>query len=338
MFHSARITLTAWYLLIIMCISFAFSAVIYSFLSREVERFARVQRLRIERQRSPFGIVPQPIEDHIQYDPDLVNETKYRILYYLVIINGSIVLIAGGLGYILSGRTLHPIQKMVNDQHRFIQDASHELRTPLTALKSSLEVSLRDSHATLAGLKKTIREGIEDTNRLQSLTDALLQLAQYEKAERLVEKEPIHLLHTIELAVKRVKPLAMSKKISIILPKTTCRVQAHQESIVELFGILLENAIKYSPTKSTVIIQVHATEKTVKISVIDKGIGIESHDVPFIFDRFYRADTARTMNNTSGYGLGLSIAKHLAEIHNGSIEVVSEFTKGSTFTVTLPTS
>jgi signal transduction histidine kinase len=181
MFQSARLQLTAWYLLIIMCISMAFSAVIYTFLSKEVERFARMQRVRIERQRGPFEFLPQSDPQIRIIDPDLVSETKNRILLTLAGINGIIFLLSGGLGYILAGRTLQPIQTMVEEQHRFIQDASHELRTPLTALKSTFEVSLRDKKSTIADFKNVIHGGISDVNALQALSDALLQLAQAEK-------------------------------------------------------------------------------------------------------------------------------------------------------------
>ncbi len=336
MFQSARLKLTAWYLLIIMCVSFAFSAVIYTFLSREVERFARVQRLRIERQRTPFSIIPPQNEPEIPYDPDLINETKYRILYTLILINGGIIAIAGGLGYVLAGRTLRPIQEMVDEQHRFIQDASHELRTPLTSLKSSLEVSLRDKHATLKELKQTIRDGIIDTDRLQLLTDALLKLAQYETAGSYIQKEHVLMNDIVNKAVTTIASIAKAKKIHIETTHAAGSIYAHQESMIELLGILLENAIKYSPEGSTVTIDTQEFEKYVHVSVSDQGIGIDPKDQPYIFDRFYRADTARTKNGASGYGLGLSIAKHLAQIHNGTIDVKSELTKGSTFTITIP--
>lgn len=336
MFQSARLKLTAWYLIIILCISFAFSAVIYAFLSREVERFARVQRLRIERQHTPFGFIPQPEQIAIALDPDLIAETKYRILYTLVVINGCIMVIAGGLGYILAGRTLSPIQKMVDEQYRFVQDASHELRTPLTSLKSSLEVSLRDKNASLSDLKLIIKDAISDTNKLQSLTDALLRLAQYEKPEIQIVHDPVDMSRVISAACASVKSVAQQKKITIKKSSEACFVKGHEQSITEVFIILLENAIKYSNPKSTITIKAKQKDQHVHISVADHGFGISNTDLPHIFKRFYRADAARTKSDQSGYGLGLSIAKHLVNIHNGSIAVESVPDSGSVFTVILP--
>lgn len=336
MFQSARLKLTAWYLVIILCISFAFSAVIYAFLSREVERFAKVQRLRIERQRTPFGFIPQPEQISIALDPDLIAETKHRILYTLVVINGCIMVIAGGLGYILAGRTLSPIQKMVDEQYRFVQDASHELRTPLTSLKSALEVSLRDKKATLGELKMIIRDAIGDTNKLQALTDALLKLAQYEKPEIHIVHEPVDLQSVISAASASVKAVAKQKKITIKMPTDSCIVKGHEQSITEVFIILLENAIKYSNPKSTITIDVIKKDQHAYISVADHGLGISEEDLPHIFKRFYRADSARTKSDQSGYGLGLSIAKHLVSLNNGTITVESTPESGSVFTVILP--
>lgn len=336
MFQSARLKLTAWYLVIILCISFAFSAVIYAFLSREVERFAKVQRLRIERQRTPFGFMPPPDQLTIALDPDLIAETKYRILYTLVVINGCIMLIAGGLGYVLAGRTLSPIQKMVTEQYRFVQDASHELRTPLTSLKSALEVSLRDKNATLGELKLIIQDAIADTNKLQLLTDALLKLAQYEKPEIRIAHEPVDVSRVISAASASVKSIAQQKKITIKQPADTCIVKGHEQSLTEVFIILLENAIKYSNPKCAITIDVKRKDQYAYISVADQGFGISVTDLPHIFKRFYRADSARTKTDQSGYGLGLSIAKHLVNIHNGSILVESVPNSGSIFTVVLP--
>ncbi len=336
MFHSARLKLTAWYLLIIMSISFAFSAVLYTFLSHEVERFARAQRSRIERQRTSIETLRETENTAFIRDPDLVAETKHRVLFTLFSINGFIFIIAGGLGYILAGRTLRPIQKMVDEQHRFIQDASHELRTPLTSLKSSLEVSLRDKHATTQELKKVIEEGIEDTNRLQSLTDALLQLAQYERPENQIMMTQIDVNDIIQHAKATVLSIAKKKQISITYVKNSYTLKGDRGSVIEIVEILLENAIKYSPKNSTITIKVEHTDRTIQIKISDSGIGIEARDLPFIFDRFYRADAARTNNETSGYGLGLSIAKHLVTKHNGTISASSILGHGTTFLVKLP--
>src|SRR3989344_1252263 len=119
MFKSARLKLTAWYLLIIMLISLSFSGVIYRVLTREFERFERMQRFRIERRFSDV-IMPQNFMHRfpLPFDPELIKEIRQRLLFTLVLINGGIFLVAGGLGYFLAGRTLNPIKEMVDEQNR----------------------------------------------------------------------------------------------------------------------------------------------------------------------------------------------------------------------------
>jgi two-component system, OmpR family, sensor histidine kinase CiaH len=336
MFHKARIKLTAWYLLIIMSISIMFSAAIYSVLNHEVNRFARAQQFRIEHRLQnepipPFENLP-PIAN-----PELIQESKQRLLFTLILINGSIFLIAGGLGYVLAGRTLKPIADMVNEQYRFISDASHELRTPLTSLKSAMEVNLRDPHLTLNSAKTLIRENIDEVDRLQSLSDSLLLLAQNKKPNGNETFEILELRTIINSAVKKTQPIATKKHIKISSstgPAITCK--GNSQKLSDLFVILLDNAVKYSPEKSTVAITSEQTDGKVKILVKDTGIGIDEDDIPHVFDRFFRADSARTKTDATGYGLGLAIAKQIVDFHHGAITVKSSLKKGSTFTVTLP--
>lgn len=184
MFQTARLKLTAWYLLIIMAVSFSFSAVIYRALTIEVERFGRIQRYRIEHRMRNEMILPFDAEFSPPMlpidDPELVLYIKRRMLVTLTLINSSIFVISGLLGYMLAGRTLRPIAHMVEEQNRFISDASHELRTPLTALKSSLEVHLRDKNLQLQTAKAVIRDSIQDVDALTTLSNSLLTLAQYQ--------------------------------------------------------------------------------------------------------------------------------------------------------------
>jgi signal transduction histidine kinase len=110
-------------------------------------------------------------------------------------------------------------------------------------------------------------------------------------------------------------------------------MQGNTYGLTDLFTILLENAVKYSDEKSTIRIFMKNIDHTAEVSVRDNGIGISAHDIPYIFDRFYRADNARSKSKAGGYGLGLSIAQKIATIHNGSIRVTSNIGKGSTFIV-----
>lgn len=334
MFHSARLKLTVWYLIIIMFICTTFSAVIYRFLVNEVERFERMQRFRIERRLQADPSHPYP--SIIITSPELLSETKHRILLTLIVINSGIILIAGGLAYFLAGRTLKPIQTMVDEQNRFISDASHELRTPLTSLKSSFEVFLRNKNQSLSEAQTLIREGICDVNTLQSLSESLLQLAQYQKSDIDRHFEKITLNKSILEAMQKTKNSAKRKSISVQFKSPDLVLEANPYAITDMITIFLDNAIKYSSKNTQISIITKKVNSDILISVKDEGIGINEHDLIHIFERFYRADTVRSKNTTSGYGLGLSIAKKLVEMHRGTINAESEPGKGTTIFVQIP--
>lgn len=342
MFQSTRLKLTAWYLSIIMLISLSFSIVIYKMLTIEVERFIHLQRTRIERRLLEGKFFPPEIRfrgispPFSIMDPELMDEIKYRLILILVFINGGILVISGGLGYILAGRTLMPIQEMINEQNRFIADASHELRTPLTSLKSVMEVSLRDKKLTLADARLQMTENIEEVNKLQSLSDELLKLVQYQKPQSQVAFEKLSLQEIINIAIRQIEPLAKKRKIKIISTVDDIKIECNKYELEELMLILLDNAVKYSKNNKTVKVYTVRTDGYIKISVADYGIGIAKKDIPHVFDRFFRSDTARSKTDIGGYGLGLSIAKKIVDLNNGSITVESRLNLGSTFTVSLP--
>jgi signal transduction histidine kinase len=336
MFSKARINLTAWYLCIIMLISISFSVVIYRVLTNEIERFARSQRFRIERQlggNQTRAVIPPP---PILVDEELVEEVRKRLIIALGSINVIIFLSSGLFGYFLAGRTLRPIQTMVDEQNQFITDASHELRTPLTALKSAIEVNLRDKNLTMIQAKKLLAENMKDVDKLQRLTDELLQLAQYQKPNGKRVFVSLSLREVIKKSIRAVEALAKQKSIAIKNGTEDTVFPGNIHELSDLFIILLDNAIKYSKEKSTLRVWSKSRNGYIDISIQDEGIGIAKDDIPHIFDRFYRADSARIKTQEGGYGLGLSIAKKIVDQYHGSIEVQSMPGKGSTFFVRLP--
>jgi len=135
----------------------------------------------------------------------------------------------------------------------------------------------------------------------------------------------------VKAAMKKVEPLAKKNKITIKNEVKERRIQGIPERLTEVFVILLDNAIKYSPANTTITLTSKGNEKQVEVSVIDQGIGIEPKDLPHIFERFYRASKSRDKSHISGYGLGLSIAKKIVEAHHGTITAESKRDKGITF-------
>jgi len=313
MFNSARLKLTIWYAFIIMLISVTFSMVIYHELENEIDRFARAPRFRIERQL---------------YEEYAV-ETRQRIILSLLFVNCGIIVFSAGMSYFLAGRTLLPIKKMVDEQSRFISDASHELRTPLTSLKSAFEVYLRDKKPTLAQANELVSESVTEVDKLENLSTSLLQLARFERPNDKKNFAEISLEKTILEAIKKTKSKAEITGAEV-------KILADHNSLTNLWVILLDNAIKYSPKDGLVNIRIDKGSKVVKVEVEDHGMGITSQDLPHIFERFYRANKARSKEGAGGYGLGLAIAQKIVAEHHGTISVTSQEGKGTIFTVHLP--
>lgn len=316
-----------------MVISFSFSVIIYQISSFEIIRFAKSQRHRIELNiNNTYSNNPPPIPF---IDEDLINESQQRLLINLIIINSIILVLSGTLSYFLAGKTLSPIQKMTEDQKQFISDASHELKTPITALKTMLEVSLRDKNLSLEESKQVLADAIYSTNQLKNLSDSLLELNHLNN-NQILNLTPVLIKNLMAESFKKIKPQSDKKKITIKLNPIKGKINVDSQKIEELFLILLDNAIKYSPVSSQIKFVAIKTKKSVVFKVIDQGIGISQKDLPHIFDRFYRADNARTKNNASGYGLGLSIAKKIVKSHHGKLDVKSRLNHGTTFIIYLP--
>jgi signal transduction histidine kinase len=238
----------------------------------------------------------------------------------------------------LAGITLNPIKEMVDEQNRFISDASHEINTPLTSLKLAMEVFLRKKNVKVSESRQLIKESIEEVNKLQTLSKSLLQLAKYQSRNGNIGYEMVDISEVIEEAIKKTALMAKAKGISVRSSVERMNIRANKFNIIELFVNLIDNAIKYSRKGGLVEVYTRKEHDNLLVFVKDYGIGISEKDLPHIFDRFYRADTSRSKEVSAGYGLGLSIAKKVAQAHGGKIEVKSKPGEGSTFIVSMPLS
>jgi len=347
MFRSARIKLTGWYLLIIMLISVVFSVGIYTAMTRELERGFR--RVEIRAKAEKLGIpLPKQLPQHWEkINPQLksgpllfaeedLKEAQKRIVLGLLGINGIILTMSALAGYFLAGKTLRPIEKMMDEQKRFVADASHEFRTPLTALKTSMEVALREKKISASQARKLIESNLEDVNSMHSLANNLLSLANYQNNGSSFNFEEVNLFEIIKKAYKKILPLAKEKGVEIKLKIQDCVIKADKTKIEEMVLVFLDNALKYTPRGGKVAIATRVDKKYAFIKIKDTGIGIAQKDIVRIFDRFYQADQSRSQNNSQGFGLGLSLAKKIIEAHKGSVTVTSRVGKGTVFIVKLP--
>ena len=333
MFRSARFKITAWYVLAIMVISLTFSFVIYRTIANDLnQRYINIEN-QIKNNVKNLEKVPSALKVILQND---LRIAKQRVLFMLVFANGSIFIISLLVGYFLAGRTLRPIEEMVEEQNRFISDASHELRTPLAALKTSTEVALRDKKMSTAEARQILEDNLEDIGSLEMLSEHLLHLAQYQKGRRVLEFEKVNIGGVAKRMHKKMKAIADKKKIDLSLKVSDIYINADQMSIEELILILIDNALKYTPEKGNVFLSTKKEGRNVVMQVGDSGEGIGRKDIPHIFDRFYRADRSRSKNRVSGFGLGLPVAKRIVELHHGSMSVSSKPGSGSIFTIRIP--
>ena len=239
------------------------------------------------------------------------------------------------LSYVLARRTLKPIEEMHEAQSRFTADASHELRTPIAAMRLENELALDDDSLTIKDARELLKSNIEELDKLTKLSEGLLQLAQLDNDS--IKTQSIKVRSIVVQAVERITSESKAKNQKIVTKKIDGGVVAVNEvAAVEALVTLLDNAVKYSPDKSSISIITHRSKTMLEISVIDTGIGIAEDAQAHIFDRFYRADNSRNKETADGYGIGLSIAKSIVETHGGTISVESVKGSGSTFTLSFP--
>lgn len=237
---------------------------------------------------------------------------------------------------------LHDITelKRVNEMRSdFVANVSHELRTPLSILRGYIETLLDNPKTSPKELARILQVMERHSKRLGLLVDDLLTLAELESANSNLQLSEVNLSELLGKVVHDwEKKLAEKQlKMSVDVATTVPVILADETRLEEILHNLLDNAVKYSPEKGE--IRLHAEQcddDEIALSVSDSGVGIGKNDLPRIFERFYRADKARSPESIRGTGLGLSIVKHIAQRHGGRVEAESELGHGTTIRVILP--
>ena len=219
---------------------------------------------------------------------------------------------------------------------QFTADASHELRTPVALMRTRAEITLRRSRSE-EEYRETLRQILEDLQRTSVLIENLMLLARADSGAQALARVRINLAESIQEACLEGRALAETKEISleVKLPEVPVWVDGDANSLERLFLILLDNAVKYTPPQGRITLSLYSNNGSAVTEVRDSGTGIAAEDLPHIFERFFRADPARS-RQTGGAGLGLAIGKWIADAHGGTIAAQSRPGDGSVFQVIIP--
>ncbi len=342
-----------------------------SFLTTNLE----AEQYRIARQRVTINGNSYEIDAAVPTEPFDQALDRFRVIEQRFL--PLLALVAGLLGYWLSGRALAPVNKIIHSAERidlrnlrdrvevpkahdelrrlsetvnamlarieasvaritqFTADASHDLRTPLSLVRTHAELALRRPR-TEAEYRASLSKILIATDQTTQLVDQLLTLARADAGAAQLHFQEQDLGAILRATALNAREMCEAKGLRFTsqIPDVLIPVRGDAQALGRLFLCILENAVKYTPA-GEVSLNADVQNGGVFAAILDTGLGIAEEDLPHIFDRFYRADQARSVE-VRGSGLGMAIAHWIAEAHQGTISVTSELGKGSTFQVCLP--
>ena len=238
-------------------------------------------------------------------------------------------------GYLVLLQDLSHLYRLEAVRRDFVSNISHELRTPLASIKALVD-TLRDGAISDPPAAEHFLGRMEvEVDSMTQMVQELLELSRIESGQAPLRLFPCGLPALVEPAVERLRPQAdrTSITLTVVLSDELPQVMVDADRIRQVVINLVHNAIKFTPPGGYITVTARAVHDGIVVSVADTGIGIPAEDLPRIFERFYKADRARSGGGT---GLGLAIAKHTIQAHNGRLWVESIERKGSTFSFTLP--
>ncbi len=230
------------------------------------------------------------------------------------------------------------LKKMDQVRRDFVANVSHELRTPLSILRGYIETLLDNPETSREELSRILGVMERHSKRLDLLAEDLLTLAQLESGNPNLQLGNVDLSSFFEEVIRDWEKKLANKQLNLIvdLPPGLPTIRADRARLQEALYNLLDNAVKYSREHGEIRLIAWQRDDEIALSVSDDGVGISKEDLPRIFERFYRADKARTRDSIHGTGLGLAIVKHITQLHGGRVEAESEHGKGTTIRVILP--
>ncbi|MCX7846084.1 MAG: HAMP domain-containing histidine kinase [Dictyoglomaceae bacterium] len=237
--------------------------------------------------------------------------------------------------FIINDKSIY--EKLEENYKDFIANASHELRTPLTSMQILLDL-FSEKKITLEEISKEffpyLRKEIE---RMSKLVNNLLNLSRLEAGVVELNMQNLFLIDIVEKVLESLNPLIKKKNLKLNLNvSSSLMLYADPQHLETILFNLLENAVKYTPDKGKIEVSAVDNLEEMILSIKDTGVGISEKDLPYIFDRFYRVDRARSSEDGFSSGLGLSIVKKLVEKHGWQIDVESKINQGTNFKILIP--
>jgi len=311
-----RVRLTLAYAGILFVLLVAFSIVVYVLLSM---------------------VVMQDVEPY-RDEPGVVLAAQHMLQVYvwrLAIVDAVGLLVIVGAAFLLAKTTLRPLERAIALQRQFTNDASHDLRTPLAVIRTETSAALHEQPTSLSGYAQTMRIIDEQAQRMERLIDQLLTLSHLD-ADSALDREPTDLTVVVNGVVRDLQPLAHARSIALHVGRAESAVVMGDElKLSQLVGNLLDNAIKYSPQRTTVDVAVWQARDGAYVAVSDQGRGIPADVVGTIFERRTQGNGAAG-NGRAVHGLGLPLCRWIARAHGGDVFVETQQGRGSTFTLRLP--
>ena len=265
---------------------------------------------------------------------EVVQGTVMRLILVLVPIGLGALLLAALGGLLMARRAMRPVQDAFDRQRAFIADASHELKTPLTLIRADAEVLARNP--ALGDDRELAEDLVAETDRMNAVLSDLLLLARLDAGKVAIDQKPFDLSVIIAGTVSRFSKRALAEGISLEA-QTSDRLEARGDPArtEQILAALLDNALRFTPQGGRITVTGSPVDRHVEAVVRDSGPGIAPEHMPRIFDRFYRAEAARTREG-GGTGLGLSIARDLARAQGGELVAENAEGGGAVFRLRLP--
>ena len=230
---------------------------------------------------------------------------------------------------------LDRLQGGISKQQKFVSDASHELRTPAAVIKGYIDFIETYGTADEALLKENLKVIGSEAQNMQALLENLLFLSRTDQHRQKLNKKTLDLDDIVSDVMSKMKTVVKTHEVELT-KNTPAKIFGDETTIRQMLRIFLDNAVKYTPEGGSIKVSSTVAGDKVSLSISDSGIGIAPENMDKIFDRFFRIDSEDLVSEANGSGLGLSIAKWIADSHEIKISVASELGKGTTFTLTIP--